>query len=71
MVPKTQIRSMTDEDEQPRSSVRTEAKVRTMGLAGRELAAQVGWLPGASSSTFSVRSRKLAATFKEIFAKRR
>jgi hypothetical protein len=68
MVPKTHIRSVIEEDAQPHSSTSDKAKLRTMRVAGKELAAQVGWLPGASSDTFSVRCRKLAATLKELFA---
>ncbi len=68
MVPKAQIRSIIDIDEQPHSPSPDEATLRTMHIAGRELAAKLGWLPGASSDTFAQRCRKLAATFKSLFA---
>ena len=68
MVPRTQTRSMIDEDEQSHCSTSDEAKLRTLRVAGIELAARVGWLPGASSDTFSVRCRKVAADLKTIFA---
>jgi cyclic beta-1,2-glucan synthetase len=68
MVPKTLTRSVVDIDEQPHSSASDEATLRTMRVAGQELAAQLGWLPGASSETFAERCRKLAATFKALFA---
>lgn len=68
MVPKAPIRSVIVEDEQMHSPPTDEGKMHTLRLAGIELASRVGWLPGASSETFSVRCRKLSATFKEIFA---
>ena len=68
MVPKTQTRAMMVEDEQPHAATVDQAKLRTMRIAGAELAARVGWLPGASSDTFSVRCKKIAAHFKTIFA---
>src|ERR1700730_3260702 len=68
MVPKTQTRSLIDEEEQPHSSAIDEAKLRTMRIAGKDLAARVGWLPGASTDTFSIRCRKVGAGFKVIFA---
>jgi cyclic beta-1,2-glucan synthetase len=68
MVPKTQTRSLIDEDEQPHSSTGDEAELRTMRVAGKDLAARVGWLPGAASDTFSIRCSKVAAAFKTIFA---
>ena len=67
MVPKAQIRSILGEDEQLRSSNTDESTPGTMRIAGQELAAQAGWVPGASSDTFSLRCRKLAAAFKAIF----
>jgi hypothetical protein len=68
MVPRAQTRSILDEDEQPHPLTSDEARLETMHVAGKELAARVGWLPGASSDAFSVRCRKLAAAFKAIFA---
>ena len=38
-----------------------------MRVAGKDLAARVGWLPGASTETFSTRCRKVGAGFKAIF----
>ena len=67
MVPKTQSRSLIDEEEQPHSSAIDEAKLRTMRIAGKDLAARVGWLPGASTDTFSTRCRRVGAGFKAIF----
>ena len=68
MVPKTQTRSLIDEDEHSHSSTSDEAELRRMRLAGKELSAQLGWLPGASSNTFSERCRTIAVTFKGLFA---
>jgi cyclic beta-1,2-glucan glucanotransferase len=67
MVPKTLTRGILYEDEQPHPLTSDEAKLETTRVAGKELAARVGWLPGASSDTFSLRCRKLAAAFKVIF----
>lgn len=67
MVPKTQTRSLIDEEEQPHSSAIDEAKLRTMRVAGKDLAARVGWLPGAASDTFSTRCRRVGTGFKVIF----
>src|SRR5579862_9429051 len=69
MVPKAPIRSVIIEDEILHSSVSGEEKLGTLRIAGLELAERVGWLPGASSDTFSVRCRKLATTFKDIFSR--
>src|SRR5579864_5806226 len=69
MVPKTLTRGILYEDEQPHPLTSDEAKLEHLRVAeaGRELAARVGWLPGASSDTFSLRCRKLAAAFEIIF----
>jgi len=69
MVPKALTRSVMTEEEQSHSSATGERKLGSLRIAGLELAARVGWLPGASSNAFSDRCRKLAATFKEIFAR--
>ena len=68
MVPKTQTRSMIAEDEHPHSSTSDAAELGTMRAAGKRLSAQLDWLPGASSNTFSERCRKIAVTFKGLFA---
>src|ERR1700680_5292246 len=67
MVPKTQTRSPIAEEEQPHSSAIDEVRLRTMRVAGKDLAARVGWLPGASTDTLSTRGRKAGAGFKAIF----
>jgi hypothetical protein len=67
MVPKTLTRGILYDDEPPHPLTSDEAKRETTRVAGKELAAGVGWLPGASSDTFSLRCRKLAAAFKVIF----
>ncbi len=67
MVPNTQAHGIIGEEERQHPSTGNGAKVRTMRVAGTELATQVGWLPGASSDTFSVRCRKVAAAFRAIF----
>src|SRR5579859_4836847 len=67
MVPKTLTRGILYEDEQPHPLTGDEARLETTRVAGKELAARVGWLPGASSDTFSLRCRKLAAAFEVIF----
>ena len=69
MVPNTQTRAIIDEEEQQQSSTGDEAYLRTMQFAGKDLAARLNWVPGASSETFAVRCRKVAATFKELFAR--
>jgi hypothetical protein len=68
MVPNRQTHGIIGEEEQLHSSPGNGAKVRTMRVAALELAAQLGWLPGASSDTFSVRCRKVAADFKTLFS---
>ena len=69
MVPKTLTRGILYEDEQPHPLTSDEAKLEHLRVAeaGKELAARVGWLPGASSDTFSLRCRKLGAAFEVIF----
>ena len=67
MVQHTQIRGIVGEEEQP-APMPVGVTPRTMRVAALELAAQLSWLPGASSNTFSERCRKVAATFKGIFA---
>ena len=67
MVPNRQTHGIIGEEEQLHSSPGNGAKVRTMRVAALELAAQLGWLPGASSDAFSVRCRKVAADFKTLF----
>jgi cyclic beta-1,2-glucan synthetase len=67
MVPNRQTHGIVGEEEQLHSSPGNGARVRTMRVAALELAAQLGWLPGASSDTFSVRCRKVAADFKTLF----
>lgn len=69
MVPKAPTRSVIAEDEQVHSPAADGRKLGTLRVAGLELAARVGWLPGASSDTFAIRSQKLGDTFKEIFAR--
>src|SRR5487761_502741 len=69
MVPKALTRSVMIDEEQLHSCATGERKLGSLRIAGLELAARVGWLPGASSNTFSDRCRKLAATFKEIRAR--
>src|ERR1017187_8008015 len=67
MVPNRQTHGIIGEEEQLHSSPGNGAKVRTMRVAALELAAQLGWLPGASSDAFSVRCRKVAADFNTLF----
>jgi cyclic beta-1,2-glucan synthetase len=68
MVPNTQARGLVGEEEQPPCSTGDGVNVRSMRVAAMELAAQLDWLPGASSDTFSARCRKLAATLESLFA---
>jgi hypothetical protein len=69
MVRNRQTHSVIGAEEQPQPSVANGADVRTMRAAGNELATQLGWLPGASSDSFSLRCRKAATTFKLLFAR--
>ena len=69
MVRNRQTHSVIGAEEQQQPSVANGADVRTMRAAGNELATQLGWLPGASSDTFSLRCRKAATTFKLLFAR--
>src|SRR5260370_42506553 len=68
MVPNTQARGLVGEEEQPPCSTGDGVNVRSMRVAAMELAAQLDWLPGASSDTFAARCRKLAATLESLFA---
>ncbi len=67
MVPKTQIASIIAEEERRHSSAANEVDVQAMRAPALALASRLGWLPGATSDTFSRRCQKLAADFEVIF----